>query len=346
MAAPVVSAVSRPAHVESRGPHQGADVVLRPHRARVDHHPQVEDRDALSLEDRLREDRLDDQQQRAGRHRRPAVAQDRDRAVVVPVVDDVAEQVEVASLGHGVEEAPAHYAAAAVEALCVQACARLLRGVRQVEQGALDARIGLQDRREQRAVATADVDHVAGGGEVVAGDDGVGEDVDAGTVAGPAFPQRREVRVLAHGAVEVGAVSAAEGAVTGAHRLGQRHAGVGEPAAAGEERQAGERGAIGLRGEKRLAQRGQREGALVVVGEDAEAGQRPHQAGELTAMRAAAGGELVEVERAGGERLGNPDLDGGANRLRDGPGQDQPDHASTALLGRGRGVRHRGCARH
>ena len=59
-----------------------------------------------------------------------------------------------------------------------------------------------------------------------------------------------------------------------------------------------------------------------------------------------ASGERVEVLRARGQRLGQPELDGGADRLRDGPGEDQPDHAGTALVVRGCSVRHGGPARH
>jgi hypothetical protein len=44
--------------------------------------------------------------------------------------------------------------------------------VRPVEQHAARPRVGLQDRREQRPLAAADVDHRPGAGEVVGGEHG------------------------------------------------------------------------------------------------------------------------------------------------------------------------------
>jgi hypothetical protein len=100
---------------------------------------------------------LDDQQSRAGTHGGSAAAQDRERGLVGPVVQDLLEHVGVGAAGHRGEE---------VAGLHAQPAGRLAERLGHVEGHALELGLGVQDRGEQRAVAAADVDDRPEAGEI------------------------------------------------------------------------------------------------------------------------------------------------------------------------------------
>ena len=95
--------------------------------------------------------------------RRAAARQDRQRVVVLPVVQDGLEHVGVGALGHRLEEA-------AGDDLAALAHDRALDHVGLVEEDAAHLGVRLEHRAEEGTAATADVDHGREAPEVVGGE--------------------------------------------------------------------------------------------------------------------------------------------------------------------------------
>ncbi len=89
---------------------------------------------------------------------RRAISQDYDRAIVVPVVDDVGQDVAVASGRHRREEVAPDHVAPPGQPGRRHALARALGDRGTVEQHALRRRVHLQDGSQQQAAPTTDID--------------------------------------------------------------------------------------------------------------------------------------------------------------------------------------------
>src|SRR4029077_6408308 len=100
-------------------------------------------------------------------HRPTATHQDGDRLIVVPVVDDVTQDVGVTADGHRVEEAPSDELAAVDDADLLEDLPGVLDDVRLVEEDAAQSGVPIEDRREKPAASAPDVDHHVHLGEVV-----------------------------------------------------------------------------------------------------------------------------------------------------------------------------------
>ena len=83
----------------------------------------------------------------SSRHRPTAIRQDGDRLIVLPVVNDVAQDVGAAAGGHRVEEAPSDELAAVDDADLLGDLPSGLDDVGLVEEDATQARVPLEDRR-------------------------------------------------------------------------------------------------------------------------------------------------------------------------------------------------------
>src|SRR5216683_3854485 len=86
-----------------------------------------------------REVSLHEDETRTSRHRPTAIRQDGDRLIVLPVVNDVAQDVGVAAGGHRVEEAPSDELAAVDDADLLDDLPSVLDDVRLVEEDAAQA---------------------------------------------------------------------------------------------------------------------------------------------------------------------------------------------------------------
>ena len=211
---------------------------------------------------------------------------------------------------------------------------RALGDVRRVEHDALRAGVLLQDRAEQVAVPAADVDDRAERREVVGLRDG--RRLLHREPGHPLVEHRRLVgvlgevveRLLAEHLVERGPAGA-----DGLEQLPPRPPAPVRPAVVGDgphrPRHAGPQDL----GQRRLA-----EPAVRVLGEHADARQRPQHAVQARRVRAGLRGEVGDGLRAGGERVGDAELGG------DGQGHRDPlaeDHLGHDRLGRRRsGVGH------
>src|SRR5690348_2312995 len=139
-------------------------LLLRPLAAAVHHqHLEIEElhrRRVIAWRDQ----RLNDQDLALWRHCLGAVAQN-DKAVrVVPIMDDLAQQVDVASGQRRVEEVTAYAHAARGDARLFQRTRRAGDDVWLVKEHTTQPRMGLQYRSEQDAMPAADIHHDAGGG--------------------------------------------------------------------------------------------------------------------------------------------------------------------------------------
>src|SRR4030095_16941378 len=101
---------------------------------------------------------LHENETRRARHRSAAGGEDRDRLVVLPVVDDVAQDVDVAAWRYPAEEAAADEVAAVGDSRLLEQRPGALDDLRQLEQDAAQVWILLEDRRQQSA-ASATTSH-------------------------------------------------------------------------------------------------------------------------------------------------------------------------------------------
>src|SRR5262245_32396413 len=113
------------------------------------------------------EDVLHDQHSPRRSHRVAAVAQDAERGLVLPVVQDVLHPVPAGVCRHAVEEAAAAHLATVGDIGEKSALRRRLDDLRLIEQDAKRAPVTTQDRSQQVAVRPADVDDRAERAEVV-----------------------------------------------------------------------------------------------------------------------------------------------------------------------------------
>jgi hypothetical protein len=133
--------------------------------------------------------------------------------------DDVAQDIGVAALGHGVEEAAADELAAVGHARLVQRLPRALDHVRLVEQDAAEVLVLRQDRGDQPAAPAAHIDHPCHAREVI-----VPSDVArmGGRVAGHALvEQGRHLGVFREVVEEARAMHMVERGLAGAHAVQQ-----------------------------------------------------------------------------------------------------------------------------
>ena len=100
---------------------------------------------------------LHDQNTAAGRQHVAAVAQDRDRLLVGPVVQDALHHVEVRAPGDGAEEVPGAHRAARFEPVPLQRRRRLGQALRRVEDDTGQAGMRVEDTCQQGAVTATDV---------------------------------------------------------------------------------------------------------------------------------------------------------------------------------------------
>lgn len=138
--------------------------------------------------------RFDDQNASGRGNGLDATLQDLVRALVVPVVQDVAQQVGPRTLGERVEEAPRGHLGPAVEPVRTEDLASLGRGGFEVDEVAADPGMGGEDRGEKGAMTAADVDDGGEAGPVVAGDDL--RDLLAEPVCHPLIERLAQVRMF------------------------------------------------------------------------------------------------------------------------------------------------------
>jgi hypothetical protein len=103
-------------------------------------------------------------------------AEDRDGALVIPVADDVLQEVGVESRGDFGKEVAAHRAAAVGEAGQCDGFRRAFGDVRLIEHDSVWRRERAQNSEEQSAVSAADVDYRTKARKVVDRSDAVRDD--------------------------------------------------------------------------------------------------------------------------------------------------------------------------
>jgi hypothetical protein len=84
-------------------------------------------------------------------------AKNRDRPFIVPIVDDVLQEIRIATLRHLLEEVSADCTTPVREASRRDLFAGAVRNVRLIVDDSVEMRVSRQDSYEQRTVATSDV---------------------------------------------------------------------------------------------------------------------------------------------------------------------------------------------
>jgi MFS family permease len=144
-----------------------------------DQHVDVVRRSATAevrLIDPLRIDAFGDEQFTVRGHCTMDASQNRRRAIVVPVVDDVLDDVRFSAGRHFVEEVATDSLASRLQSRFGDLGARFVGGLRQVEDDPVQIRIRIQNADQQRAIASAYVDQRTEWREIVrCGDRGRGQ---------------------------------------------------------------------------------------------------------------------------------------------------------------------------
>ena len=246
----------------------------------------------------LGDDRLEQDQARVGRRAGADRPQDRGRALVVPVVEDRRQEVDVA-LRHALEEAPLDEPDPVAERRLVA------HGLGEIEDDSAQARLPLEQRRQQGPVAATDVDH----GLAIAPVD-------------PVEPLHSLLLALLHRDVEERALVAVRGepgpevgpVELWPHRLarGVQRAGGLVPDTAEEVRERGPAAPEELCGDL-----GVPKDTRFLLGEDAVARERAQQPVERVRVGAALFGELGHGARAAGELLRDAQVGDDPERARD-----------------------------
>jgi len=109
----------------------------------------------IRLIDALRIDALGDEQFTLRGHCAMDASQNRRRAIVVPVMDDVLDDVCFSAGRHFVEEVATDGLASRLQSRFGDLDARLVGGLRQVEDDPVQIRLRLQNADQQRASASA-----------------------------------------------------------------------------------------------------------------------------------------------------------------------------------------------
>ena len=301
----------------------------------------VGDSDHLEIEQLLesgivagRDHGVDDHEPPCRRNHAAAVAEDPHAGVVGPVVEDVLHQIRVAAGGNGVEEASCFDDDAPLERCAGEALARARNHVVEVVHDAANGGVLLQNRGEQRAIAAADVDDRATVAEIVGGQhrrnlrrrDAVHRLVEGGGLCGRGLQVLEEA--LAEDATKRWLAGADAGREVGPGEHRRARPSVARPAAE-RPRDAGA---------QRIAERRLTKSPLRVLGEDADARERSQQAVQRVRVRADPRGKRRRRERPVVERVGDPELRGGADRLRHPAAGHHPhDHGCRRDLGSGGG---------
>ena len=143
-------------------------------------------------------------------HRVAHVREDVAGALVVPVVDNVLEQIDVGTGRHGLVEVARRELDAVGDTICIELRGRVLEHIGRVEEDAARLRVRLQDRGERMAIPAGDIGDHAGLREVVGRKDrrdrGVREarhgapegGAEFGVLAEQVGEERRAVHLLPH----------------------------------------------------------------------------------------------------------------------------------------------------
>ena len=118
-----------------------------------------------------RQDHFDDQQPAARFHRLPAIDEDRDAIVLVPVMDDVRQQVRITSCWNVLEEIDGFDGEAIGEAARFDQRGCFTNDVREVGENAARSRVTLENRGQQITRPAADVNDSLAAREVTRGGD-------------------------------------------------------------------------------------------------------------------------------------------------------------------------------
>lgn len=279
---------------------------------------------------------LDDDDAGAGGHRRAAVAQDAQAALVRPVVQDVLEDVDVAALRHLGEEVARLGAPPAPHRFLAAQDVRADRG-RLVEEHPREAGAPAQDREEQAAAPAADVHDPAVLGEGVRPRD---HRVDPRRERRhPGVEHLPQLRVPGQVREERLAEQPLEGGARLAHRLLKGGRGP-------LERRVGQhqdRRVLGVRHVRAqgLAGRSQVEGPRPVLAEDAARGEVAQDAPQVPGVGAGRPCQFARGARARRQVVGHAAARGGAQ----GRGEEVAERVLDELTGDvlGLGCVHRGC---
>jgi hypothetical protein len=117
-------------------------------------------------------DSLDDQQLGVGMHGAPTGSQDRDRALVVPVVEDRFQEIGIRPSRHFLEHVTTHDLTPISKTPRAELRTSSFDHVRKIEEHRLQRRVGTKNAGEKRAASAADVDDLAESCEVVRGGHG------------------------------------------------------------------------------------------------------------------------------------------------------------------------------
>src|SRR5262245_40482389 len=128
----------------------------------------------LSLIDTRRVDPFYNQQLRGRAHDLTTVLQDRNRTIVVPIVDDMLQKVSIGAPRHCRKKIATHCFAAVGKTGLAQSLARSFDDLWKIEQSPLQRRIGSKNSREQGTIAAAYIDYVVNSREVIGRDDSGG----------------------------------------------------------------------------------------------------------------------------------------------------------------------------
>src|SRR5262249_41070472 len=134
--------------------------------ARDKQHDQIEE---LAVERFVprRNDTLDDEQFACGQHRTMAIAKYRQTLFLVPIVDDVPQNVRIRPGWYGFEKAAGDELATIQQARRLNPLLRTLDDMREIEENALHPLVFLEDFRHLGTVAAANVRNDTDPGEIV-----------------------------------------------------------------------------------------------------------------------------------------------------------------------------------
>ncbi|GIJ72092.1 hypothetical protein Voc01_070090 [Virgisporangium ochraceum] len=301
---------------------------MRSREPKQDHHVQVHpDRGGL-LGRPPGQDRLDDEQPAAVGHGRAAGGEDATGVRVVPVVEHPRQQVGVGTGRHRGEEVAVDEPAPVGEPGGGQPlpCPGEHRGPVHERRRKLGG--GADDRLQQHAFAPADVDEAGQPAEVVGGDDVGGL---AHRPAGHRALERRLVRGVAVEVLEEAfAVDVLERRPAGAYRVEQTGRGPLVQLAPDDDRAVQRPGDPGAH---RRSERGEREPAVVVLGEhllDDEPAQDPRHGVPVGTHRAP---DLRAREGSVGQRVGDAEPRRDVQQLRGQVAVHEPGEPGTRIVG-------------
>ena len=282
----------------------------------------------------LGQDDVSDQDAAVLAHRGAHVGENGAGVLVVPVVDDMLEQIDVGPCRHRLVEVPGHELDAIRNAIGLELGGRILEDVGCVEEHATRLRVRLQDRGERVAVAAGDVRNHTGLREVVGREDGGDRRVrearhrarEGGAEFGVLAEQIREQRRAVHLLPD---------RLAGLDRIEQ--AAPHPPVRLGSDPPHEVADAIRNITAQRLGLRRVGEHAALDLAEAPRHRERAEDPAQRARIGADGARHLIDRARAVAQLVGHTELGGDVHRLRDVETAQRADHLDFG----GQGVAHR-----